>query len=145
MYMDHVVYLDAAAKELELLLSAQKTMIIRGATGRKLPYGKVIPGDTLYFINNNAEGIIRAKANVKSVFNSEKQSEQESTQLIDQHQNKLQLTKKQLGRWSAKRYLVLIEVSDMQWVEPFRIDKNDYGNMDDWLPVEDIERVRVKE
>ena len=142
--MDHVVYLDAAAKELELLLSAQKTMIIRGATGRKIPYGKVIPGDTLYFINNNAEGIIRAKANVKSVFSSEKLSEQESTQLIDQHQNKLQLTKKQLGRWSGKRYLVLIEVSDMQWVEPFRIDKNDYGNMDDWLPVEDIEEGESK-
>jgi hypothetical protein len=37
--MDHVVYLDAEAKELERLLAAQKTMIIWGATGRKLPYG----------------------------------------------------------------------------------------------------------
>jgi hypothetical protein len=36
--MDHVVYLDASAKELDLLLSAEKTMMIRGATGRKLPY-----------------------------------------------------------------------------------------------------------
>lgn len=142
--MDHVVYLDAAAKELELLLSAQKTMIIRGATGRKIPYGKVIPGDTLYLINNNAEGFIRAKANVKGVYNSEKMSEQESTQLIILHQNKLQLTKKQLDRWSGKRYLVLIELSEVQMVEPLWIDKSDFGNMDDWLLVDDIERVRVK-
>lgn len=35
--MDHVVYLDSTAKELELLLSGKKTMIIRGATGRKIP------------------------------------------------------------------------------------------------------------
>ena len=35
--MDHVVYLDAKAKELENLLSGKKTMVIRGAAGRKLP------------------------------------------------------------------------------------------------------------
>lgn len=42
--MDHVVYLDARAKELEKLLDGRKTMIIRGAAGRKLPYGKVNKG-----------------------------------------------------------------------------------------------------
>jgi len=39
--MDNVVYLDYKAKELENLRSGQKTMIIRGAMGRKLPYGRV--------------------------------------------------------------------------------------------------------
>lgn len=34
--MDNVVYLDFKAKELENLKSGQKTMIIRGAMGRKL-------------------------------------------------------------------------------------------------------------
>ena len=66
--MDHVVYVDAKAKEMEILLSGKKTMIIRGATGRKLPYSRLAP---------------------------------------------------------------------------FPIDKSEYGNMDDWLPVEDIESVRV--
>ena len=70
--MDHVVYLDSTAKELDLLLSGKKTMIIRGATGRKMPHGRVYPDDTLYLINNNAEGLILAKARVKSVINSEK-------------------------------------------------------------------------
>ena len=63
--MDHVVYLDANAKELEILLSTKKTMIIRGATGRKLPYGRVNQDDVLYFINNNAEGLVRASAKGK--------------------------------------------------------------------------------
>ena len=35
--MDHVVYLDAKEKELDKLLSGEKSMIIRGAAGRKLP------------------------------------------------------------------------------------------------------------
>ncbi|KXK05019.1 MAG: hypothetical protein UZ04_CHB001000908 [Chlorobi bacterium OLB4] len=66
--MDHVVYLDAKANELEKLLDGSKTMIIRGATGRKLPYGRVNQDDTLYFINNNAEGVVKAKATVNNVF-----------------------------------------------------------------------------
>ena len=142
--MDHVVYFDASAKELELLLSTKKTMIIRGATGRKLPYGRVNENDVLYFINNNAEGLVRASAKVKNVFNSDKLSEEESAQLVDQYENKLQLTKKQYDRWVGKRYLVLIEITDVENVEPFRIDKSDYGNMDDWLPVEQIEKVRIE-
>jgi hypothetical protein len=142
--MDHVVYLDASAKELDLLLSGQKTMIIRGAAGRKLPYGRVNQDDILYFINNNAEGLILAKAIVKSVFNSDKLTETESISLVEKHQEKLQLSKRQQARWGGKRYLVLIEVSDAKKVEPFQIDKSEYGNMDDWLPVEQIEKVQVK-
>ncbi len=141
--MDHVVYLDASAKELDLLLSAGKTIIIRGATGRKLPYGRVNQNDVLYFINNNADGYVRAMAKVKSVLNSEKLTEDESAQLVDRYQDKLQLTRKQYERWAGKRYLVLIEISDVENIEPFSIDRSDYGNMDDWLPVEQIEKVRL--
>ncbi len=54
--MDHVVYVDAKARELEKLLAGEKTMIVRGATGRKLPYGRVEPGDCLFFIENNGRG-----------------------------------------------------------------------------------------
>jgi hypothetical protein len=45
--MDHVVYLDAQANELENLLSGNKTMIILGATGRKLLHGRVAKNETL--------------------------------------------------------------------------------------------------
>lgn len=140
--MDHVVYLDTQAKELETLLSGQKTMIIRGATGRKLPHGRVNAGDVLYFINNNAEGTVRARAVVSSAFHSEKLSEDESHALVRQNQSKLSLTPKQEARWAGKRYLVLIEVAEVKPVTPFAIDKSNFGNMDDWLPVENIEWVK---
>jgi hypothetical protein len=139
--MDHVVYLEAQARELENLLSGNKTMIIRGATGRKLPHGRIDTGDILYFINNNSEGLVRAKGKVKSAFHSEKMSEDESCALVEKNQSKLHLTDKQMKRWAGKRYLVLIEVSDVKEIQPFAIDKSKYGNMDDWLPVEKIESV----
>jgi len=140
--MDHIVYLDAKANELENLIIGKKTMIIRGATGRKLPYGRVKIKDILYFINNNAEGLVKAKAEVSNVFNSEKMDKEESIKLVKDNQDKLQLTDKQFQKWAGKRYIVLIEVNNVEAIKPFEIDKSNYGNMDDWLPVEKIETVK---
>jgi hypothetical protein len=143
--MDHVVYTDAKAGEIVMLLSDKKKMLIRGATGRKMPYGRVFPGDILYFINNNAEALVKAKGVVSEVIHSDRMSETESVAFVEEHQDKLKLTADQLKRWSGKRYIVLIEVSQVVEVEPFAIDKSRFGNMDDWLPVEDIETVRLKD
>jgi hypothetical protein len=139
--MDHVVYLDTAAKEMVNILAGKKTMILRGATGRKMPYGRVEAGDMLYFLNNDAKGLVKARASVMRVLNSEALTEEGSLQLINQHQAGLQLTEKQLKRWGGKRYLVLIWIGKAEEVKPFKVDKSAYGNMDDWLPVGDIEGV----
>jgi hypothetical protein len=139
--MDHVVYLDAAAKEMVNILAGKKTMILRGATGRKMPYGRVEAGDMLYFLNNDAEGLVKARASVVRVLNSDALTEEGSLQLINEHLVGLQLTEKQLKRWGGKRYLVLIWIEKAEEVKPFRVDKNAYGNMDDWLPVGKIESV----
>lgn len=140
--MDHVVYVDAKARELEALLAGEKSMIVRGAAGRKLPYGRVQPNDRLFFIQNNGDGMIRACAVVSQVFQTEKLSVEQSVQLLQSNQQKLMLTPDQIGRWSGKRYLVLIEIASVRAVQPFAIDRSQYGNMDDWLLVETIENVK---
>ncbi len=66
--MDHVVYIDYKARELDHLKSGKKTMIIRGAMGRKLPYKAVSINDVLYLIENKGDGMVKAKALVKDVF-----------------------------------------------------------------------------
>ena len=106
--MNHVVYLDAKANEMEKLLIGQKTMIIRGAAGRKIPYGQVNKEDILFFINNNAEGMIKAKAAVSSVMNSEKMDKDASIKLLNKYKDNLQLSEKQFQRWAGKRYIVII-------------------------------------
>jgi hypothetical protein len=77
------------------------------------------------------------------VINSEKLSEQESLELIMNHQPMLCLSPNQIKRWGGKRYLVLIEIENMQEVTPFEIDRSNYGNMDDWLPAEDVRSIKV--
>lgn len=141
--MDHIVYLDYKAKELENLRKGLKTMIIRGAMGRKLPYGKVNKGDILYFIENKGDGLIKARATVAEVFNSEQLTKDESVAVVEGNQDKLLLDKGMLARFGGKRYIVLITVKDFGEVNPFRIDRSEYGNMDDWLPVGDIQKVKL--
>ncbi len=142
--MDHVVYLDIKSRELEKLLSTEKTMIIRGATGRKMPYGRVQEGDTLYFLENDGSGQVQARAGVNSVVNSEKMDPETSFKLVDDNQESLSLTTAQTKRWAGKRYLVLIGVGSLEVLEPFGIDKSNYGNMDDWLAVGEIDRVKME-
>ncbi len=142
--MDNVVYLDYKAKELENIKNGSKTMIIRGAMGRKLPYGQVHKGDVLYFIENNGSGTVKGKAVVDSVLNSDKLSREESVKLVEENQDRLLLNAGLKNRFAGKRYLVLISINDFQETEPFKIDRSGFKNMDDWLPVEAIDSVRRK-
>mgnify|MGYP006306315703 CR=1 FL=1 len=109
--MDHVVYLDAKARELDNIKNGSKTMIIRGAMGRKLPYGRVNEGDTLYFIENKGDGLIKGRARVDEAFHSEKMDKEESLQLVEENQDKLRLDKGLLKRFGGKRYIVLIRIA----------------------------------
>lgn len=142
--MDHVVFTDKKSSEMESLINGKKTIIIRGATGRKIPYGIVNKGDTLYLINNNGEGLVKAKCTVLSVFNSEKMYPEQSLELVNQNSDRLCLSDIQYKKWTKKRYLVLINVGEVREIDSFKIDKTKYSNMDDWLPVGDVEDVKIK-
>jgi hypothetical protein len=135
-HMEHLVYCDTKAKVLSRILDGTKTMIIRGAAGRKLPHGRVFEGETLFFIENNGTGRITAKATVKSVLNSVKMTEEESIILVNQNQDKLKLTKEQMNRWAGKKVLCLIEIQDVTTIEPLIFSRQ--KNMDDWIAVENI-------
>lgn len=100
--MDHVVYLDFKAKELENIINGKKKMIIRGAMGRKLPYGRVNKADVLFFIENKGDGLVKGKAIVDNVFNSEKLTKEQSAELVEKNQDKLILNPGLKRRFSGK-------------------------------------------
>jgi len=139
--MEHLVYCDKKAKVLDKILNGTKTMIIRGAAGRKFPHSRVFSGETLYFITNDGSGLIKAKAVVKNAFSSEKMSEEESKALVVSNMDKLNLTEVQIERWAGKKYLVLIEIEKVSSIETLQLDHQ--KNMDDWLILEKIEDVLI--
>lgn len=139
--MDHLVYLDKASIELQNLVSGNKDIILRGATGRKLPYDRCSIGDVLYLVNNNGEGLIKAKCEVSKVVFTDKLSVDESIALVDSLFDRIKLTPKALKRFRGKRYLSIIEVINIEEIQPLSFDKTAYGNMDDWLLIESINNI----
>ena len=133
--MDHLVYLDSRAKEMENLVMGIKSMIIRGAKARKIPYGIVNKGDVLYFINNNGEDEVKARGVVSSVINTDELSVEESFETIIKNQDKLQLPDKQFEKLAGRRYLVLIGLNYIEQVGPYNIDKSSFNSLNDWFPV----------
>lgn len=140
--MDHLVYLDYKSKELLSFSLGKKDIVLRGATGRKLPYGRVSTGDVLYFCENNADNLVKAMAIVQNVTFTEKLSMEDSEKLVDSLQNRILLNDKALKRFRGKRYLSIIEVTEFTTIAEFTFDKTSFGNMDDWLLVEDIDNIK---
>jgi len=139
----HLVYCDNAGKKDEKILNkilvGTKTMIVRGAAGRKIPHSRVFNGETIYFMEKGS-GKITASATVKNVQNYVKLSDEEITKVLEENQPKLNLSEKQQARWH-KKCLCLVEFSDVKEIEPLDFDHQ--GNMDDWLIIEKIEDVVV--
>lgn len=137
--MVHLVYCDDKAKVLERILAGEKTMVVRGAAGRKIPHSRVFAGETLYFMKKGSKKI-SAKATVKDVQNFLKLADEEIYKVLEENQDKLQLTEPQKERWHRK-CLCLVAFEDVTEIEPMEFDHQ--GNMDDWLIIEKIEDVVV--
>lgn len=142
--MIHIVYCDNTGKqgdrELDMILSGEKTMVIRGAAGRKIPHSRVFEGESLYFMEKGS-GLISVSASVKSVQNYVKLSEEEIEKTLEENQSKLRLTGRQKERWH-KKCLCIVEFETARRLDPpLRFDHQ--SNMDDWLIIEKIEDVLV--
>lgn len=141
--MVHLVYCDNTGKKgektLDKIRSGQKTMIVRGAAGRKIPHSRVHAGETLYFMEKGT-ALISAFATVKKVDNYVKLTEEEIVNILQENQDKLNLSEKQKVRWH-KKCLCLVEFENVQEIEPLPFDHQ--GNMDDWLIIDKIEDVVV--
>jgi hypothetical protein len=137
--MVHLVYCDNKEKVLKKILDGSKTMIIRGAAGRKIPHSRVFENETLYFMEKGSKKI-SAAATVKNVQNFVKLTDSEIKDILEKNQDKLDLSEKQKERWH-KKCLCLIEFENLKEISPLDFDHQ--GNMDDWLIIEKIEDVVV--
>ena len=137
--MVHLVYCDNKEKVLEKILDGSKTMVVRGAAGRKIPHSRVFDDEILYFMKKGSKKI-SAKARVKNVQNFLKLTDQEIKEILEKNQDKLMLSENQKERWH-KKCLCLVEFDNLEEITP--LDFEHQGNMDDWLIIEKIEDVVV--
>ena len=131
--MKHLVFLRKSTKGLDKIKKGEKTKIIRGGSSKKTIFSKTKKGDILYFIEKDGTDLIRCKAKVKEVINTDKLSKEEALNFVLEHQNELQLTAPQIKKWASKPYLTLIVFGEIEIIEPYKIDECSYVQMDDWI------------
>lgn len=141
--MVHLVYCDNDGKKgekvLDKIISGSKTMVVRGAAGRKIPHSRVYIGEKLYFMEKGSMKITHS-AIVSNVENYTKLTEDEINEIFEKNKVKLNLSEKQRIRWH-KKCLCLLEFDDVKEIETLDFDHQ--SNMDDWLIIEKIEDVVV--
>lgn len=141
---EHLVYLDKKANELNKLLNKQKTMIVRGAAGKKVPLGgRVKVNDVLYFVETQSNFLVTHKAYVSNVLETDKMTEEESVAFINKYNKELNLAKHQYNRWAGKKFLCLIEISNIEEIQPFKYRRD--NNMDDWIITDTIDEIKINE
>jgi hypothetical protein len=118
--MNHLVFLDAQAGELEKILSGVKSMVVKDNDPEHLEAYTVKPGDSLYFLRNNDECDLRVRATVVHVLSLTKKLNEDLTHSLKELQPKLQLTEEQYNYWSGKNQVQLVEFESAQKIGVIR-------------------------
>lgn len=133
--MVHIVICDNKTCELSKILEGNKTMLIRGADGRKLPHSRVFFDDELYFTEKGSQKIT-AKSKVLDVQNFVKLPNDEIDKILDDNECKLSLTKEQKEKYH-KRCLCLVEFGTIEKIEPIAFVPP--RPTEDWVLLDDIQ------
>lgn len=139
---EHLVYLNSKAKELQKLLNKEKTMIIRGAAGKKCPLGgRAKVNDVIYFVETGGNMTVTHRGVISNVIESEKMTLEQSTTFIETYKKGLNLSKDQHDRWAGKKFLAIYEISNLEEITPFKYNRE--KNMDDWIITDDINKIKL--
>ncbi len=132
--MDHLVYLESA-RDINQLLSGEKTILARASMGKKRPYGLVSEGDTLFLLGGYNPKVT-AMASVKSVVSAE--MEKNVAADIRKRYGKILAPAAQRDILN-KRYVILIELEKAHPIVPFSLSDDIHGTPGDWVVIENID------
>ncbi|HSF82326.1 MAG TPA: hypothetical protein VLA49_13880 [Anaerolineales bacterium] len=139
--MNHLVFLDARAGELEKILSGIKNMIVKEFDPAQFAAYPVKPGDSLYFLRNKNECALRVKATVLRVLFFTNNKHEELSQTLKEMQPKLQLTEDQYNYWSGKKQVQLVEFGSAHKIGVIQIAAHKIVDRSDWIAFEEFSLV----
>jgi hypothetical protein len=139
--MNHLVFLNTRAGELEKILSGVKTMLIKELDPAQTTAHPVDPGDSLYFLRDNGECAVRVEATVTRVLFLTSNSDQDLSHTLKEMQPRLQLTEDQYNHWSAKHHVLLVEFESAQKIGVIHVAPNRIQDRSDWIAFEEFRHI----
>jgi hypothetical protein len=139
--MNHLVYLNARAGELEKILSGVKTMLVKEFDPSQTIVLSVNPGDSLYFLRDPDDCDVRVKATVVRVLNFTKTFEEDSPHTLKAMQPRLQLTEDQFNFWAGKEYMQLVEFESAHKIGVIHVPSRKTTGSLDWIAFDAINQI----
>ena len=136
--MNHLVFLDTQAGELEKILSGIKSMVVKEFDPARSAGQAVRPGDNLYFLRNKDECTLRVKATVVRVLFYTTDVDQDLSHTLKEMQPRLQLTEDQYNHWSAKQQILLVEFEFAHKIGVIHIAPNKIADRSGWIAFEEF-------
>ena len=136
--MNHLVFLDTRAGELERILSGMKTMLIKEFDPAQTTAHPVRPGDSLYFLRDNGECAVRVKATVVRVLFFTNRLDEDLSHTLKELQPRLQLTEDQYNYWSAKQHVLLVEFGSAHKIGVIQVAAHKIADRLDWIAFEEF-------
>jgi len=133
--MNHLVFLDTRAGELEKILSGVKSMVMKDFNPAEQP---IKPGDSLYFVRDNDECALRVKATVVRVLFFTYSTEEDLAHTLKELQPRIQLTEDQYKYWSAKKNALWVEFDCAQKIDVIHVAPHKVTDKSDWIAFEEF-------
>lgn len=120
---------------IDKILSGEKTLESRWMQQRKAPWNRIAIGDKIFFAE---KGYIRAQAHVKNTIQKEIASDKERREFLKRYASRLGVTTDIFyPNISQSRYVILIELEDIQPTAPRTFSKEGFGPRATWLVFRD--------
>lgn len=143
--MNFLVFLDRQAGELEKILSGIKTMLIEEIEPEGRPARPASPGDSLYFLRGKDECDLQVTATVVRVLPVTNSLGKDISQILKEHQSRLQLTEDQFNYWAAKKQVLLVEFESAHKIPVIHFVSQKIADHSDWILFDDFSLITTLE
>lgn len=127
------------------ILNGEKVVESRWYLHRVLPWGKIRPGDRVYF-KNGGEPVVAA-ATVLKVLQFEGLGQKRVKELLQEFGKEDGIEDKDIPaffeRFKDKKYCLFIYLKEVRAVKPFNVSKKGFGAMAAWMTIPRISQIRT--
>jgi ASC-1-like (ASCH) protein len=143
--MYHIAIMQKTWGLTEKIVTGQKTIESRWYNVKYAPWGRISPGDTIFFKNSSEPVTIQAEVE-KVLYFSDLTPDRVHT-ILEQYSKDIGIEEPDIPKFFVmfkhKRYCILIYLKHAQHIPPFEINKQGFGAMSSWICVEHISKIKA--
>ena len=126
------------------ILTGEKKIESRWYKVKRAPWGKIAPGDTVYFKDSGEP--VAIKAEVDSIMQFSGLTPHKVKEILVEYGREDGIERDKISEFfelfKDKKYCMLIFLKNPMKIKPFDIDKTGFGAMSAWIITENVNKIR---